>query len=56
MGELTSLTPGSVRNIRLTAEQLSLIADAAIKSQTSIDTWIKERLLAAARDETSTDE
>jgi hypothetical protein len=56
MGELTFLTPGSVKHISLTAEQLSLIADAAIKAKTSIEAWITQRLLAAARDETSTDE
>ena len=56
MGELTFVTPGSVKHISLTAEQLSLIADAAIKAKTSIDAWITHRLLAAARAETSTGE
>jgi hypothetical protein len=56
MGRLTFLTPEVVKHIILTAEQLSLITEAANKAETSIDTWIKERLLAAARDETSTDE
>jgi Clp amino terminal domain, pathogenicity island component len=56
MGELTFLTPTSVKRIRLTSEQLSLIAAAAIKAKTSIDIWITQRLLAAARAETSTDE
>ena len=56
MGELTFLTPGIVKRIRLTAEQFSLIADAAIRAETSINTWITQRLLAAARAETSTEE
>jgi hypothetical protein len=56
MGELTFLTPGIVKRIRLTAEQYSLIAAAATKAKTSIATWITQRLLAAARAETSTDE
>ena len=56
MGQLTFLTPTSVKHIGLTEEQLSLIAAAAIKAHTNMDTWIIQRLLAAARAETSTDE
>jgi ATP-dependent Clp protease ATP-binding subunit ClpC len=56
MGELTFLTPTIVKRIRLTAEQFSLIAAAADKANTSMNTWITERILAAARAETSTDE
>lgn len=52
---LAELTVGSSTNVRLTAEQLALIAAAAAKAQTGIDSWIKERLLAAAHAETSTD-
>jgi len=50
------LTVLSSMNVRFTAEQLALIANAAAKAQTSIGNWIKERLLAAARAETSTNE
>lgn len=56
MRELTFPTPTIVKRIRITPEQYSLIAAAAVKAHTSINAWITERLLAAARAESSTDE
>jgi ATP-dependent Clp protease ATP-binding subunit ClpC len=56
MGQLTFLTPTSIKHIGLTADQLSLIATAAVKAHISTETWITQRLLAAACAETSTDE
>jgi hypothetical protein len=40
-------------NIMLTAEQIKLVTVAARNAQTNIGTWIKDRLLTAARAEIS---